>query len=139
MAVLLVTILVLINTKCYRATHMVEMNSSSSAWCRGSIEECLMMDVDDDDDVEQDLEMLIMESLVISRMLGGENKAGSVTYPAGDRNKTPSCGGGNPYKDCLPPRSTKNVTQQKNRECGSRPPTASLGSIPPASLSSIYK
>ena len=73
-------------------------------------------------------------------MLGGENKPSSVTYPAGDRNKTPSCGGGNPYKDCLPPPSKyQKCDPTKYRECGSRPPTASLGTIPPASLSSIYK
>lgn len=130
MAVLLVTILVLINTKCYRATHMVEMKSSSSAWCRGSIEECLMMDVDDDDDVEQDLEMLIMESQVISRMLVDQEKS-HPTSTAGDPNATLSCGEPD-YGSCLPttPGSYERCGAYK-RDCRT-PPL-------PASLSTIYK
>ena len=126
LAVLLVTILVLINTKCYRATHMVEMKSSSSAWCRGSIEECLMMDVD----VEQDLEMLIMESQVISRMLGGQGKSiKPVTSITGDRNKTNSCGAGKQYASCIPRPSRYEKCGTYKRGCRTPPPAASLGTI----------
>lgn len=63
-----------------------------------------MMDVDDDDDVEQDLEMLMMESLAISRMLDDKEKS-HPTSTAGDPNATLSCGDGKQYEDCLPPRS----------------------------------
>ncbi|KAJ9692873.1 hypothetical protein PVL29_011799 [Vitis rotundifolia] len=127
LAVLLVTILVLINPKCYRATHMVEMKSSSSAWCRGSIEECLMMDVDDDDDdVEQDLEMLIMESQVISRMLGDKGKPHPVTSTAAVRNATLSCGKGKSYTGCLPTPSPHENCGTYKRDCKKRsPPHAS--------------
>lgn len=124
MAVLLVTILVLINTKCYRATHMVEMKSSSSAWCRGSIEECLMMDVD----VEQDLEMLIMESQVISRMLDGK-KSDHLTDSTSDPNKTLSCGTGQQYASCIPPESKYEGCGTYKRDCHTTPQPASLGTI----------